>query len=96
MGSDDFVETHQRSDEIADAVLSAIHDAGFVIVPRGKWTLGDTVTKPKGSSWSGRIVGFYSTRLTPVGHCVESAHHPGSVQIYPETALVETEKETEK
>lgn len=28
-----------------------------------------------------------STALTPVGFCVESASHSGSVQIYPQSAL---------
>ena len=36
------------------------------------WTLGTRVRKRRGSSWQGRIVGFYSTELTPVGYCVES------------------------
>jgi hypothetical protein len=48
---------------------------------------GDRVTKIKGSSWTGLVVGFYSTSLTPVGYCVESENEPGSVQIYPESAL---------
>lgn len=52
-----------------------------------KWALGERVTKIKGSSWTGKIVGFYSTALTPVGYAVESENEPGSVQIYPESAL---------
>lgn len=52
-----------------------------------KFAIGDRVTKIKGSSWTGRIVGFYSTALTPVGYCVESETERGSVQIYPEAAL---------
>lgn len=48
---------------------------------------GDRVRKTKGSSWQGRVVGFYSTDLTPVGYAVESEREPGSVQIYPERAL---------
>ena len=52
-----------------------------------KFHEGDLVTKTKGSSWTGRVVGFYSTKLTPNGVCVESIHHNGSVQIYPESAL---------
>jgi hypothetical protein len=50
--------------------------------------LGDRVAKKSGSSWHGQIVGFYSTYLTPIGYCVESEREPGSVQIYPEAALV--------
>lgn len=49
--------------------------------------LGDLVTKTSGSAWTGRIVGTYSTTLTPEGYCVESDAHPGSVQIYPAKAL---------
>lgn len=49
--------------------------------------MGDRVRKIKGSSWTGRVVGFYSTELTPIGYCVESERETGSVQIYPEAAL---------
>jgi dihydrofolate reductase (trimethoprim resistance protein) len=49
--------------------------------------LGDLVEKRRGSSWHGRIVGWYSTDLTPEGYAVESDHEPGSVQIYPAAAL---------
>ena len=50
--------------------------------------LGDRVTKTKGSCWTGKVVGFYSTALTPEGYCVESENEPSSVQIYPVAALV--------
>lgn len=52
-----------------------------------KFTLGQRVTKTKGSKWTGRVVGFYSTTLTPIGYAVESETETGSVQIYPEAAL---------
>lgn len=52
-----------------------------------KFAIGDRVTKTKGSSWTGRVVGFYSTALTPIGYAVESETETGSVQIYPEAAL---------
>lgn len=52
-----------------------------------KFKLGDRVTKIKGSCWTGRVVGFYSTELTPIGYAVESETENGSVQIYPEKAL---------
>lgn len=52
-----------------------------------KWPSGTRVRKIRGSSWQGRVVGFYSTELTPIGYCVESEREPGSVQIYPEAAL---------
>lgn len=52
-----------------------------------RWSLGSTVCKKSGASWRGSVVGFYSTELTPIGYCVESAMEPGSVQLYPEPAL---------
>ena len=54
----------------------------------GAFKLGDPVQKKSGSSWRGKVVGFYATDMTPRGYCVESANEPGSVQIYPEAALV--------
>lgn len=54
---------------------------------RPQFRMGDCVRKKSGSNWEGRIVGIYSTDLTPEGYAVESHHHPGSVQIYPVTAL---------
>ena len=53
----------------------------------GAFRLGDLVKKVSGSAWEGRIVGTYITALTPEGYAVESASHPGSVQIYPAKAL---------
>ena len=53
-----------------------------------KFDIGDRVTKIKGSKWTGIIVGFYCTELTPIGYAVESEAEKGSVQIYPEAALV--------
>jgi dihydrofolate reductase (trimethoprim resistance protein) len=49
--------------------------------------IGSRVRKRSGAEWQGRIVGWYSTALTPEGYAVESEHHAGSVQIYPSTAL---------
>ena len=49
--------------------------------------LGDRVRKKSGAAWQGRVVGWYSTELTPEGYAVESEAHPGSVQIYPVGAL---------
>lgn len=54
-----------------------------------RFRLGDRVTKTKGSSWTGHVVGFYSTKLTPIGYAIESENEPGSVQIYPESTLKE-------
>jgi len=55
--------------------------------PLGVWKIGTRVRKKSGSSWQGRVVGYYSTYLTRVGYCVESEREPGSVQIYPAAAL---------
>lgn len=52
-----------------------------------QWPLGTRVRKRKGSSWQGRVVGYYSTDLTPRGYAVESEREPGSVQIYPKAAF---------
>ena len=52
-----------------------------------KFKLGDFVAKTKGSQWRGRVVGTYSTKLTPEGYAVESSAEGGSVQIYPAAAL---------
>jgi hypothetical protein len=52
-----------------------------------RFKLGDRVHKSKGAAWQGKVVGFYSTTLTPIGYAVESERETGSVQIYPEAAL---------
>src|SRR5690554_1383531 len=49
--------------------------------------IGSRVSKIKGSRWQGRVVGTYSTELTPEGYAVESETEHGSVQIYPAHAL---------
>lgn len=49
--------------------------------------LGTYVEKAHGASWRGHVCGYYSTSLTPVGYCIESTYEPGSVQIYPASAL---------
>ena len=54
-----------------------------------RYRLGDRVTKTKGSNWTGLVVGFYATSLTPEGYAVESETERGSVQIYPVAALGE-------
>ena len=56
-----------------------------------KWPLGTMLRKRKGSQWHGKVVGFYSTELTPIGYAIESHTEKGSVQIYPEAALEEWE-----
>lgn len=48
---------------------------------------GDRVKKRSGGSWRGTVCGWYRTRQSPEGYAVESQYEPGSVQIYPVTAL---------
>lgn len=74
-------------DERVSAYLAATPPDASAIRKAHKFQLGDRVTKVKGSKWTGRVVGFYSTALTPVGYAVESETETGSVQIYPEAAL---------
>lgn len=67
-------------------------DFGYVgcaldISDKRKYRKGQRLTKTKGSSWQGKVVGFYETDLTPIGYAIESEREPGSVQIYPESAL---------
>lgn len=57
-------------------------------IMEAKFKEGDRVTKKSGSNWTGRVVGTYSTSLTPEGYAVESETEHGSVQIYPATALI--------
>lgn len=52
-----------------------------------EFPIGRLVKKRSGANWRGRVCGYYSTKLTPRGVCVESIYEPGSVQIYPEHAL---------
>jgi len=52
-----------------------------------KFKRGDEVQKVSGSKWKGKVVGNYSTALTPEGYAVESSTETGSVQIYPAKAL---------
>ncbi|QIG76593.1 dihydrofolate reductase protein [Rhizobium phage RHph_I1_6] len=53
------------------------------------FSIDDWVHKPKGSYWEGRVVGYYSTKQTPEGYCVQLlGMENGPVQIYPRSALV--------
>lgn len=81
-----------RAREILERVLREAFDAGRLSA-QTEWPLGTRVRKLAGASWRGCIVGYYSTALTPEGYCVESEREPGSVQLYPRSALelVETD-----
>lgn len=81
-------ELHQPDGKVLQCVLiKRLYAAPQATVTGGKFKLGDRVTKTKGSKWTGRVVGFYSTTLTAIGYAVESETETGSVQIYPEAAL---------
>jgi hypothetical protein len=85
-------------DFVWDAYASAALTAALplirgAVVEVGKFKVGDRVTKTKGSSWTGLVVGFYSTTLTPEGYAVESETEKGSVQIYPAAALALSPRE---
>ncbi len=54
-----------------------------------KWKIGDAVQKKQGSHWRGKVVGYYSTETTPIGYSVESLFEEGSVQVWPEAALMD-------
>ena len=83
----DAIEALTRPVDVeAVATLADLTDA-----PGWIFHFGQRVTKTKGSSWTGKIVGVYSTKLTPVGYAVESENEPGSVQIYPASALAAME-----
>ena len=63
--------------------LTGVHNVNF----DPAFELGDYVIKKRGSSWRGRVVGTYSTELTPEGYVVESDYEPGAVQGYTAEAL---------
>lgn len=54
-----------------------------------KFKFGQKVKKISGSMWHGKVVGFYTTELNNHGYNVESSSEVGSVQNYPEKALME-------
>lgn len=85
---------NEASEKYAHGALAAMerlqHLSTMSIIhsdQHSKFKFGDRVTKTIGSSWTGKVCGFYHTTLTPEGYCVESENEPGSVQIYPAAAL---------
>lgn len=78
-------KTSDLRNAIAEIELSGVNK---------KFQLGDYVTKISGSKWTGQIVGYYSTELTPEGYAVESHFEKGSVQIYPAKALESLDDKT--
>ena len=82
-------DTKARWHKFARAALAVVREEmrEAELLGLGRWRLGTRVTKIKGSSWTGHVVGYYRTKLTPVGYCVESETETGSVQLYPAAAL---------
>ena len=79
-------------DVVEHVTISVVRDGETV--PINDWPAshatfkrGNLVRKTKGSQWRGKVVGWYSTALTPEGYAVESSSEVGSVQIYPASAL---------
>lgn len=72
-----------------NTILAALNQSGSdELIPfTPEWPMGTLVSKKSGSSWTGKVVGFYSTELTPEGYAIESSSETGSVQIYPRKAL---------
>ena len=62
-------------------------------ISHDKFAFGEEVYKKSGAQWRGKIVGWYSTKLTPEGYAVESSSETGSVQIYPASALMHSHLE---
>lgn len=83
---------HVNSSRDADGDCLHSENAQQIRSPPGwKFNIGDRVRKISGSSWQGRVCGTYATTITPQGYCVESEREPGSVQIYPASALEKVE-----
>lgn len=86
------VETAPIDDATVSAIIAAMVEYAALARPRAAvgeraFQIGDRVEKISGSSWRGKVVGTYSTVLTPEGYAVESETETGSVQIYPAKAL---------
>lgn len=93
MTQDDYVYLDNERVQNYEMGIPEVRPLGHYI-PKpewAKWAIGKEVTKVKGSQWTGRVVGYYSTHLTPKGYAIESNTEIGSVQIYPEAALREME-----
>ena len=70
-----YLRTIGEPESVNAELLEALR--AFESSPKpGAFRLGDLVKKVSGSAWEGRIVGTYSTALTPEGYAVESASHP--------------------
>ena len=80
-------ELSQPCDTFDPVIPKPTLSAGFV----PKYGLGDRLRKKSGTWWEGKVVGFYSTKKTPVGYAIQLEmpyqDQDVPVQIYPETAV---------
>jgi dihydrofolate reductase (trimethoprim resistance protein) len=74
--------------ELRDLLAVFTPDEAMPWPTDAQFQCGALVQKKGRASWRGKIVGWYRTEVTALGYAVESAFEPGSVQIYPETALL--------
>lgn len=84
----------QRTHFADDATLRYIADVEAeltTLLGLRTFKRGDHVHKRSGARWQGKVVGYYSTTLTPEGYAVESDTESGSVQIYPAKALAKVQ-----
>lgn len=79
--------TSSNSANEHQAPLRALGAGEHLFPTHSTFAFGQRVEKRSGSQWHGKVVGFYSTGLTPEGYCIESEREQGSVQIYPAKAL---------
>lgn len=84
---EDRIKDHRKNTEEAGFLVRDVYATAQPAPSATTFRLGDHVRKTKGSQWKGRVVGTYSTTLTPEGYAVESDTEKGSVQIYPVGAL---------
>jgi dihydrofolate reductase (trimethoprim resistance protein) len=83
----DYDQLERIAKLVADVEFEDLTDEWNWPFTHQAFMYGDFVTKVKGSCWTGKVVGWYSTELTPEGYAVESSFEKGSVQIYPASAL---------
>jgi len=89
IGEDGWLIDHpeEHCNDIIEYVTTLLAAQRAKVCKDFTYSLGQKLRKKSGSEWSGTVVGFYSTELTPEGYAIESDKHKGTVQIYPLAAL---------
>ena len=89
IGEDGWLIDHpeEHCNDIIEYVITLLAAQRAKVCKDFTYSLGQKLRKKSGSEWSGTVVGFYSTELTPEGYAIESDKHKGTVQIYPLAAL---------